>query len=175
LNAGARTAAVLLDEAEAQKETRDTTPTEVGAAVERAVRLLEPESAEIRQPEPRRVLWVDDRPENNRLEQRALRELGIDVQLATSTEEALSVLEHDTFGAVISDMGRPPDPRAGYTLLNEMRRQGNQTPFVIYAGSRAPEHVAEARQRGAIGTTNRSSELIQLVARALNEREANAG
>jgi DNA-binding NtrC family response regulator len=115
-------------------------------------------------------LWVDDRPENNRLEQRALRELGLEVQPATSTEEALAVLDRQPFDVVISDMGRPPDPRAGYTLLEKMRERNDRTPFVIYAGSRAPEHVAEARQRGAIGTTNRSSELVQLVAQALNSR-----
>jgi hypothetical protein len=40
---------------------------------------------------------------------------------------------------------------------------GNQTPFFIYAGSRAPEHVVEALRRGAQGTTNIAEELIEMV------------
>jgi DNA-binding NtrC family response regulator len=36
--------------------------------------------------------------------------------------------------AIISDMGRPSDPQAGYTLLDKVRSSGNQIPFVIYAG-----------------------------------------
>ena len=36
------------------------------------------------------VLWVDDRPENNRLLREAFREFGVDVQIALSTEQALA-------------------------------------------------------------------------------------
>ena len=65
-------------------------------------------------------------------------------------------------------MGRPPDPRAGYTLLDQLRAAGNQVPFVIYAGSNSPEHKAEARRHGAVGCTNKASELFEYVLAALN-------
>jgi hypothetical protein len=64
-------------------------------------------------------------------------------------------------------MGRPPDNRAGYTLLKAVRDSGNQIPYFIYAGSRAPEHVEEARDRGAQGTTNIAAELIEMVVNSL--------
>jgi DNA-binding NtrC family response regulator len=76
---------------------------------------------------------------------------------------------------IISDMGRPPDQRAGYTLLDKLRERGDRTPFVIYAGSRDPDHVKEARKRGAIGCTNSAQELILLVSRALGAAPAASG
>jgi hypothetical protein len=48
-----------------------------------------------------------------------------------------------------------------------MRQRGLRTPFIIYAGSNAPEHKAEARQHGAIGSTNRADELFELVLNAV--------
>lgn len=115
----------------------------------------------------KKVLWVDDRPENNVFERQALESFGIRFVLSTSTEEALSEVQQEGFDAIISDMGRPPDQRAGYTLLKALRDQGNRVPFIIYAGSRAPEHIAEARQRGAQGTTNRPDELFAMVLNAV--------
>ena len=117
-----------------------------------------------------RVLWVDDRPSNNRYERQALEALGVRVAIATSTEEALEQVERQAFDLIISDMGRPPDARAGYTLLDELRRRGNRIPLVIYAGSRARKHVEEARAHGALGATNSAHDLLVIVTRALAQR-----
>ncbi len=114
-----------------------------------------------------KILWVDDRPANNLRERSALLSLGMRVELALSTEEALVALEKKSFDVVISDMGRPPDPQAGYTLLKAMRERGDLTPFVIYAGSNALEHKQLARERGALGSTNSPQELLDLVLRAV--------
>lgn len=113
------------------------------------------------------VLWVDDRPSNNVHEREALEAFGISFVLSTSTEDALEKLKQRTFDAIISDMGRPPDPQAGYTLLDSIRAHGDKTPFIIYASSRSPGHQAEAKRRGAIGCTNRPSELFEMVLSAI--------
>lgn len=113
------------------------------------------------------VLWVDDHPENNIHERQSLEALGVSFVMAKSTEEAMEKLKAQHFDATISDMGRPPDQRAGYTLLEKLRAFGNTTPFIIYASSNAPEHKAEARKRGALGSTNRASELFEYVLSAL--------
>ncbi|MEY2645381.1 MAG: hypothetical protein RLZZ611_2030, partial [Cyanobacteriota bacterium] len=68
---------------------------------------------------------------------------------------------------IVSDMGRPPDAQAGYTLLDRLRSTGNKTPYLIYAGSRSAEHVAESRRRGAIGCTNDPYELFEYIVEAL--------
>ena len=116
---------------------------------------------------PATILWVDDRPENNVYEREALETLGVRVVLAESTQEALEKIHKRDFALVISDMGRPPDSRAGYTLLDTLRAEHNEVKFVIYASSRDPEHIREARAHGAIGCTNRPQELITIVTGAL--------
>ncbi len=119
------------------------------------------------------VLWVDDRPGNNNYERQVLEALGIRVDISTSTEDALSRIRWRSYDMIISDMGRPPDARAGYTLLDELRARGDQTPYFIYASSRAPEHVAEARKHGAVGCTNSATELVQTVTKVLSTRPRN--
>ncbi|BDC42982.1 response regulator [Paraburkholderia terrae] len=113
------------------------------------------------------ILWVDDRPENNSYERQSLEALGITFVLARSTDEALEKSKPGKFNAIISDMGRPPDPRAGYTLLDKLRASGDQTPYIIYAGSNSTEHRTEARKHGALGCTNRPPELFEYVLQAL--------
>jgi CheY-like chemotaxis protein len=112
------------------------------------------------------VLWVDDRPDNNIIERQSMAAYNFDFELAASTGQALAKLQNRRYDAIISDMGRPPDSQAGYTLLEAVRESGNQTPYFIYAGSRAASHVQEALRRGAQGTTNRSDELLQMLLEA---------
>jgi CheY-like chemotaxis protein len=121
----------------------------------------------LRRLEEASVLWVDDNPSNNLYARKALEALGIHFTISTATDDALEKLRVNKYDVVISDMGRPPDNRAGYTLLAEMKKLGIKTPFVIYAGSNRPEHKAEARQKGAIGTTNNPQELFQMVLGAI--------
>lgn len=113
------------------------------------------------------VLWVDDKPQNNTFAMRAMEALGIKFIISESTSDALEKLKSQRFDAIISDMGRPPDPQAGYTLLDALRSSGSNTPFIIFAGSRSPEHQAEAKRRGAIGCTNSVTELFEMVVTTL--------
>lgn len=116
---------------------------------------------------PMRILWVDDRPSNNYYEREALEQMGIEFGIARSTDEAIEKLSVSHYDLIISDMGRPPDSRAGYTLLDKLRGAENNIPFVIYAGSRAPEHQQESVEHGAVGCTNRADELFILVSKGL--------
>lgn len=116
------------------------------------------------------VLWVDDRPENNVLERQAFESLGLRFTLALNTDQALSLLENNTYAAIISDMGRKEGPREGYVLLDALRKRDDTTPFFIYAGSNAPEHKREAKEHGGQGSTNRAQELFQLVTKAVIQR-----
>jgi len=120
------------------------------------------------------LLWVDDHPENNTTVVKALNALGVSVTLARTTQEALSLLALNVYGVIISDMGRREGDRyvtqAGYQLLDTIRARGDNTPFIIYAGSRSPEHDALAREHGAEGSTNSATELIGLVTAALIRR-----
>ena len=101
------------------------------------------------------VLWVDDIPGNNIRAVETLAERGVRVLIARTTNQALELLKVEPVVVVISDMGRPPDTRAGYTLLEAMRGRGFMQPFMIYSRATAPEHHDEARRAGAVGTTDR--------------------
>lgn len=115
------------------------------------------------------VLWVDDEPDNNINERHSLEAVGITFILAKSTEEALERIGGQSFDAIISDMGRPGDPEAGFTLLDMLRAARNNTPFIIYAGPAAIKLRSKARQKGALGSTDRPNELFILTLSALRQ------
>lgn len=109
------------------------------------------------------ILWVDDRPDNNKHERDAFKTLGFKFDLAQSTNEALKQLNANKYAAIISDMGRNEGPDEGYVLLKQIRRTDKETPFIIYASSNSLEHKIMAQEKGAQGATNRANELIDLV------------
>lgn len=115
----------------------------------------------------KRVLWIDDRPNNNLYERRAFEAVGVDIDLALNTDEAVRLIDANRFDAIISDMGRVEGPREGYVLLDTLRERGVGTPYFIYAGSRSPESQRETHQHGGDGTTNRPDELFTMVTSAL--------
>jgi CheY-like chemotaxis protein len=117
-----------------------------------------------------RLLWVDDRPENNVFERQAFEAIGLNITLALSTQEALEILKHRSFAAIISDMGRREGPREGYVLLDAIRESGNKTPFFIYAGSNSPEHKREALEHDGQGSTNHPHELFEMVTSNLRKK-----
>jgi CheY-like chemotaxis protein len=110
-----------------------------------------------------RILWVDDRPENNVYERQAFESQGIEISLALSTNEALEILNTIKYAVIISDMGRKEGTKGGYVLLEKIRKSGDKTPFFIYAGSNSPEHKKLALDKGAQGSTNRPQELYEMV------------
>ncbi len=148
-----------------EDKTRENVAKEAMIAADVVAEVVTPRA--IRRASRSIVLWVDDNPNNNNYERQALEALGVSFILAQSTDEALRQTSRQRFDAIISDMGRPPDSRAGYTLLDKLRSSGDQTPFIIYAGSRALEHVMESRRHGAIGCTNNPNELFEMVLSAL--------
>jgi CheY-like chemotaxis protein len=143
-------------------------PAELANSLAQAV----PDGRAQRRLQGRLVLWVDDQAENNWYERRAMEALGVRFVLSPSTEDALGLLRRQSFDLIISDMDRPPDDRAGYTLLDQLREDGDETPFVIYRGFDRPEDDREARRRGALGSTASPDELIRIVTRALGAAPA---
>lgn len=116
-----------------------------------------------------RILWVDDRPENNIYERQAFESQGIEFSLALSTNEAMEILNNNKYAAIISDMGRKEGPQEGYLLLEKIRKSGLQTPFFIYAGSNSADHKKMARDKGAQGSTNWPQELYEMVMNSINK------
>ena len=131
----------------------------------------------IDEPDQKRVLWVDDHPENNHYEAGALAKLQIDVVTVTSTSAAMKALEDDPdgFDLVISDWGRPWDgPGAGMRLLSRLRRAGSSLPLVFYHGefdkAARARRAAQALSAGALGEAVYPVELIALVVKGLGRQ-----
>jgi CheY-like chemotaxis protein len=115
----------------------------------------------------RKVLWVDDEPDNNRHETKALISLGLAVSSVISTEEALRSLGESSFDVVITDMRRGDNVRAGYELIDRLKHMNDWTPVIIYSSSNTVEEEEEALSRGAFGSTAEAADLILLVANAV--------
>jgi CheY-like chemotaxis protein len=122
------------------------------------------------------ILWVDDRPSNNRNEARMLRSFGALITFACTTEEALSAFkdahaEARPFDIILSDISRdmppPPDTRAGLDMLAKFRSQGITLPVIFYVGVPKPE---AGIPESACGVTCRPDFLLTLVGEALVHR-----
>lgn len=114
-----------------------------------------------------RVLWVDDRPENNVMERRTLEHYGVEVLVALSTDQAMALLATNDISLIISDMGRKEGPQEGYVLLEKVRRADKDMPFYIFAGSPDPKHAEESLRRGAQGNTCYPDVLLDMVMKSL--------
>ena len=117
---------------------------------------------------PRRILWVDDHPENNAFLIAGFAEAGIEVQTVLSTDDALRALESPgRYGLIISDLGRTegilPRPKAGIALVSRVRESGLGLPIAIFAGQRGMRHAQEAREAGADLVTVSATELRRFV------------
>jgi len=120
---------------------------------------------------PARLLWVDDTPENNAFEEHSLRSYGIKIDRATSTKDALSMMDENAYDLIISDVVRTEGGRrkadAGYELLRNVRNRNDGAPFIFYTGSRTS--VDGRRTRGA-AVTDHPVQLEQLVMDQLSRR-----
>ena len=117
----------------------------------------------------KKILWVDDQPENNTYERQAFEAMDLRFTLALSTGDAFEKLERSRYAAIISDMERPEGPKEGYVLLDKLRQERDLTPLFFYTSSNAPEHRQEALEHGGQGSTNDPQELIEMVTRAVIE------
>jgi CheY-like chemotaxis protein len=137
------------------------------------------------------ILWVDDRPTNNRNEARMLRSFGVIITFAASTTEALEALKDgkeqgQPFHLIVSDVrreytvppnDRPPqtedadpelvvqqNPTAGIDMLKDLVASGVTLPVIFYVGHLDPDCQVPAH---AFGITDRPDQLLQLTLDAL--------
>jgi CheY-like chemotaxis protein len=119
------------------------------------------------------ILWVDDRPSNNRNESRMLRSFGAIITFACTTDEARGAIaaakvEARPFDLVLSDIARdvppPANERAGLDMLAALRKEGISLPLIFYVGSTKP---GAGTPPDAFGLAHRPDILLTLVGDAL--------
>lgn len=113
----------------------------------------------------KRVLWVDDRPDNNAFAAEQLRRMGAEVVAVTSTAAAEEQLAKDGYDAIISDQGRREGdafvPDAGARLLERAKAAGFDGPIIINTTAKnAARNGAELQKLGAELVTASVSELL---------------
>jgi CheY-like chemotaxis protein len=110
-----------------------------------------------------RLLWVDDNPDWNRPLIDLFRQLGMTVDIARSTSEALPLARSRAYDLVITDMRRDteqPSSDAGITLINQLREYGISAPVIVFAARFDPNlgvHPA------IFAYTNAADELVHFV------------
>jgi len=120
----------------------------------------------------RAILWVDDEPKSNSFMIEQLKEKGVKVDLATSTDEGLRLFQNGYYRIIVSDLGRNEGGKyqqdAGLTLLRAIRDQDRDIPFVIFASARATrEYGDEARKLGATDVTSSATQMARLFSEAV--------
>jgi len=111
-----------------------------------------------------RVLLVNDFPAEMEHVTGILRALGVEVEVATTSEDATSMLAQRQFDVVISDMRRGETPDEGLRFLKRMREKRVYLPTIFTVGQYKPELGTPAH---AFGITNRVDELLNLLFDAL--------
>jgi len=119
--------------------------------------------AQLRTPEQsaKRVLWVDDTPRNNSLLAASIEERGARVDIALSTDDAMTKFKRQPYDIVLSDMGRPEGEKAGIELTKRIKSLSPTTPVFIFCGSWAARNLRdEALNAGATQITSSATTLL---------------
>jgi CheY-like chemotaxis protein len=152
------------------------------AAIEKKLLLEYPQSPiedhqltyPIRRGDKFRILWVDDFPSNNAIQIKKFMGDGLWVDVASSTDQAVQMLEFTKYDLVISDMGRVErgqhHPKAGILLAQEIRKRNATIPIIVFSAKSAIERYNdEAVNAGVSYLTNSTVDLYSIVAIELNK------
>ena len=97
-----------------------------------------------------RVLHVEDSVGDLELTRLFVKRKGyscIKITPVLSAEQALEILEREDFDIVVSDYKMPG--MNGLEFLEELRKKGNDIPFIIFTGKGEEQVAMEALNRGA--------------------------
>lgn len=104
-----------------------------------------------------RVLLVNDVPREMAHVIQILRDLAVEVEVATDSSLALNMLSTASFDAVVSDMARDGVGDEGLRFLKTMRQRGFHHPTIFTVGRYEPDRGTPAY---AFGITNRVDDLL---------------
>jgi len=102
-----------------------------------------------------------------------LKQLGIEVDYALNTEEALNLLKTVKYNLILSDIARErPDgtkvPNAGILTLEKLREEKFTLPLIFYIGDLDRSLGCPAQ---AFGITDRPDELLHLILDVLERKK----
>lgn len=106
------------------------------------------------------ALWVDDQPQNNVLERRAMASRGIYADTARSNDEAELFLRAGGYRLIVSDVTRTGSRETGWELAERAARLGFREPVIFYCGFIDRGRRDQARRVGAAAICDTSAALM---------------
>lgn len=106
------------------------------------------------------ILWIDNHPENNAQEVKLLRDIGLHLDLAETSDLAFAMLQNSTYQLIVSDRSRGGNKTEGFDFHHMLLGKGIDLPFVFYVGTKErPNGVPPY----AFGITDSPIELLHLI------------
>ena len=108
-----------------------------------------------------KILIVDDEEDFLEIMAERIRSQGMDVLTATSAEEALQMVELESFDAVIMDFMMPAID--GFKALKLLKEKNPEVQIILLTGN-VPEHKRiEAKKLGALDVIEKPADLKILI------------
>ena len=108
-----------------------------------------------------KVLIVDDEKEFLDIIAERIRARGMDVSLATSAEDALKLIEEESYDAVIMDYMMPA--LDGFKALKLMKEKQPEVQIILLSGNVPDEKHMEAKTLGALDVIEKPPDLQDLI------------
>ncbi len=110
-----------------------------------------------------RALIIEDDPTIAEFVERGLRESGFAVDRASDGEEGLAAALENTYDVAIVDLMLPR--RDGWSVIDELRRRGLQTPVLILSARRSVDDRVRGLQTGGDDYLTKPFAFAELLAR----------
>ncbi len=117
--------------------------------------------------EKKRILVAEDERPIAKAMELKLNHSGFDTRVAFDGEEALKILETETFDLILLDLVMPK--MNGFQTLEEIKRRGIETPVVISSNLSQEEDLQKARDLGAVDFLIKSDTQISEIIERIKE------
>ena len=107
-----------------------------------------------------RILFVDDEAPIREVMANELPRMGHEVTVCESGEQALSVLERNTFDAAIVDLRMPG--LSGWDVVEHLKKVAPDTEFVIHTGHGNMQEAIQALRQGAYDFLTKPCKLFEI-------------
>ena len=119
---------------------------------------------------PQKVLIVDDEKDFLDIIAERMHARGMDVSTATSAEDALNMVEEESFDVVILDFMMPA--LDGFKALKLIKAKRPDVQIIVLTGNVPEEKRMEAKALGALDVIEKPPDLKDLIQKIKNAKKA---
>ena len=115
---------------------------------------------------PEKVLIVDDEKDFLEIMAERMRTQGLEVLTATSAEEALKMVEKESYDAIIMDFIMPAID--GFKALKLLKEKKPEVQIILLTGDVSEQKRIEAKKLGALDVIEKPADLKVLIRKIRN-------